>query len=175
MLKASRNIVAIAICLLLASSSAYSQNKGHSVIEEIILAVDSTCTLLSTETHYPWSDDVSMAYYRNIENVLDSDVFIQITKNIPSINNKITFTQDDFKKIQLVTPVQMDSLNKSEDIEYRHSESSQPIFSNNKQYVIIQYSIIDAGGKSGATYLLEKINNKWVAIGGLNSWFYCGR
>lgn len=173
MLSVTKNITISVVLAFVIGTNAYSQDSKLSLTDELILSIDKSCTFLSIDTSYPSKDYMSMGSYPEVSSVIDSGTFMQIVKNYPDSIPKTVSIQHSLKKIKLINAKQIDSLYTHQKESYKYATISLPVFSNDKQYALIEYSIFRAGSAGGGIWLLKNINHKWVKIGWLGGGITC--
>lgn len=169
----TKNITISVVLALVNGTNVYAQENKLHLTDELILSIDPSCTFLSIDTSYPIKEYISMNSYPEVSSVIDSGTFEQIVKNYPETNTNSVSIRNSFKKIKLITPKQIDSLHIYQKASYKCAVSSLPIFDNNKQYAIIQYSKVDTRGSGFGIWLLKNTNHKWVKIGWLGGGIVC--
>lgn len=169
-----RNTVFSILFAFVIGTNAYAQDSTFSLTDELILSIDKSCTFLSIDTSYPSKDYMSIGSYPEVSSVIDSGTFMQIVKNYPATPPKRVSILRNFKRIKLIDAKQIDSLYTHQKGSYKYATISLPVFNDNKQYALIEYSRFHADGASGIIWLLKKINNKWVAMVSVGGWIACG-
>ncbi len=169
-----RNTVFSILFAFVIGTNAYAQDSTFYLTDELILSIDKSYTFLSIDTSYPSKDYMSMGSYPEVSSVIDSGTFMQIVKNYPATPPKRVSILHNFKRIKLIDAKQIDSLYTHQKESYKYATISLPVFNDNKQYALIEYSIFRAGSSGGSIRLLKKTNNKWTEIGWIGGWVACG-
>ncbi|MBS1778463.1 MAG: hypothetical protein JST70_04020 [Bacteroidetes bacterium] len=156
MFSAIKNTIVLLLGLTLIFSKAYPKNKSKSRLEELILAVDSNCAVLSAET---LDADVDTMYYSDykfgLRDEIDFNSFSQIVKKSKTIKPSESFIQDSFNRIKVLP---------KEKINRGYSEASIPVFDEKEQFAILKYNTGYEENRRGGYYLLKKVNNKWIVF-----------
>jgi hypothetical protein len=189
MLRYLRNFAFGIYILLSMGLPTYAQSSKQSVIEELILAIDSTCTILMAEPikseinesyASTYHEDINYSYFEITEDnnkvAIDRKTLIEILKNKPIKDSVKMFVQDSFKKIKVLTLEKIESLRKELLETNRQGVKPEnyviaypPLFDNKKRY-----AIVDCGRGQHLShfnwckYLLKKENNKWIVIVGFD-------
>lgn len=144
-----------------------AQNANASLIEELVLSIDSTCIFISPETHTTYiQEDFNEKYYGGeMSNHIDSITFVKLIKKIPQKTVTKKLLQDSFIRIKVVPFSHFDSVRASAPKAIRYGDVSQPIFDNTKQYAILNYSTFGTREwASGCLYLLKRNGDRWFVI-----------